>query len=122
MAAVEPYAAPEDVAAWTGQDAPAAATRLILRATELIDSVITAAYDTDDDTGLPTDADLLQDLNDAVCAQVEAWAETGEANDIDGLAGAQISVGNYSGPRAPRLAPRARAALIRHGLLGQPAA
>jgi hypothetical protein len=91
------------------------AERLLVRASELVDDHVRASYAVDDDD-LPTDADVAGALRDAACAQYEAWLEVGEANAIDGLAGAQIAVEGYSGPRAPVLAPRARQFLRRYGL------
>ncbi len=92
------------------------ATRLLTRASELVDDAIRAPYAVDD-AGLPTDATVTSALRLAVCAQYEQWIEVGEENAIDGLAGTQIAVAGYSGGRAPRLAPRAVAALRTANLL-----
>lgn len=113
------YATTAEVLAWLpSTETPATdLARLILRASALVDANVRAMYDTDTN-GAPTDADVAAALRDAVCAQIEAWQEVGEVNSIDGLAGSQIAVDGYSGPRAPDLAPRARNALKVAGLLG----
>lgn len=110
------YATSEQLATWLGGAAPADADRLLLRASELIDAQVVAAFDTDDN-GIPTDAEIAAVLSDAACAQVEMWLEVGEANDVDGLAGSAVNVGGYSGRRAPRVSPRALDLLREGGLL-----
>lgn len=90
-------------------------TRLLARASRKVDHWARAGYATDDE-GVATDAIVRQALSDATCAQVEQWIEVGEENDVDGLAGTQISVTGYSGTRAPALAPRAYEALAEIGL------
>jgi hypothetical protein len=123
---VKAYAEDTDYLAFTGlTDAPNDIDRLLMRASELIDNTVTEPFDIDATDGLPTGTLVIQGQNvtvasilcDATCAQVEAWAEVGEANDIDGLAGVDISVGSYSGPRAPKLAPRAFRILQNAGLV-----
>lgn len=101
------YATSAEYLTWTGlSSAPADIDRLLLRASELLDVTVLVSYGIDTN-GLPTDTDIAAAMRDACCSQVEFWQEVGESNSIDGLAGAQISVGGYSGPRAPDLAPRA---------------
>ena len=112
------YATPAEVSDWLGDvTVPADLTRLIKRASELIDAKVRATYPVDT-TGAPTDTVVDDALRDAVCAQIEQWCEVDESNSIDGLAGGQISVDGYSGKRAPDLAPRAYHILKVHGLLG----
>lgn len=82
------------------------ANRLLARASRMVDRAVRAQYPTND-AGAPAIAELAVALREATCAQYEQWLEVDEANDIDGLAGSQIAVSGYSGPRAPRLAPRA---------------
>jgi len=97
---------------------PDDAARLLARAAEKIDAhTLLAVYDVDDQE-LPTDTAVAAAFREACCAQVEQWAEVGEENDIDGLAGTDLSVDGYSGPRAPGLAPRARTILVNAGLAG----
>jgi hypothetical protein len=120
------YATAEELAAYTGQPAPADATRLLARASEDIeDALLTAIYDTDD-AGAPTDPDIIAALSEATCAQVEYQQATGD--DGTGAAGRwdSVSIGpvSLSGRKdAPRgagdvdLAPRADRALRRAGLL-----
>ncbi|PJN40509.1 hypothetical protein CG747_12620 [Streptomyces sp. CB02959] len=120
------YATPEQLAAWTGQPAPADADRLLARASEDVDdALLTAVYRTDA-TGMPTDREVEDALADAVCAQVEYHVATGD--DGTGAAGRWDSVsigpvslsGRQAGPAAAGdvdLAPRAHRALTRAGLL-----
>lgn len=115
------YATASDYIAYAGGVAPSDVARLLDRASDLIDSVVTLAYDTDPVTILPTDATLAAALKVAACAQVEFWIEVGEGNDIDGLAGTQVVAGGaagYAGKRAPRLAPRALDQLRLYCLVG----
>jgi hypothetical protein len=115
---VNAYATSAQLLTYTGlTTAPADAGRLLLRASELIDSIVRAAY-TVDINGIPTDADKAEALAKATCFVVEQWLEVGEANDIDGLAGSAASVGSYSGKRAPAEMPRALRVLREAGLMG----
>lgn len=82
------------------------AARLLARASEVLDDNIRGTFALGED-GLPSDTDTATSLADACCAQVEFWLEVGEENDIDSLAGTQITVPGYTGPRAVVLAPRA---------------
>lgn len=111
------YATTAELADWLGSSAPADAERLLLRASETLDSLVTAAFAVDPVTTLPTDADTAAALRDACCAVVEFWAEVGEPNDIDGLAGTPVSTGGYSGRRAPANSVRAIRILRQAGLL-----
>lgn len=91
------------------QAAPALdSARLLLRASELLDSdfLLPAVYEVDAD-GMPTDPDVIKGFADAVCAQVEFWGEVGEETDISGpLQGAQIgSVNLQFGAGANRTGP-----------------
>lgn len=106
------YATAEDLAGWLPaekmEEVRGNADRLLRRATELIDDHVTYPYRVDDTTKLPTDTTIAGVMRDACCAQVEFWIEVGEENDIDGLAGTQVAVAGYSGPRPPLLGPRTR--------------
>lgn len=77
-------AAPDDLAAWTGQPVPDNAvvllrecSALVLKATKL------AIYATDTATGLATDPNILNCMRDAACIQAAAWIQLG----IDPLTG-----------------------------------
>ena len=96
---------------------PSDSDRLLQEASALIDYWAFGTFEIDSGTELPTDADVAEALRDATCAQVRQWIEVGEENDIDGLAGTEVSLGSYSGPRAPELAPRAKRYLKLAGLL-----
>ncbi len=110
----DPYASATDLTDWlpaelAGQVSPGDVPRLLERASARVRARIVVAIDMDN----PVHVDALRD---ATCAVVEQWMEITEANDIDGLAGTQISVTGYSGERAPDLAPRAELALTNAGL------
>lgn len=102
------YATPAQLAEWSGRAAPADAERLLVRASELLDGIVTAPFDLDAATELPSDPKKAAALRDAACAQVRFWHEVGEEHDIDGLAGSNVSLGGYSGARPPIVAPQAR--------------
>jgi hypothetical protein len=120
------YATAEELAAYTGQPAPADAARLLARASEDVeDALLTAIYDTDD-AGAPTDPAIIAALSEATCAQIEYQQATGD--DGTGAAGRWDSVsigpvslsGRQDTPRGAGevdLAPRAHRALRRAGLL-----
>ncbi|MGW1489783.1 hypothetical protein [Streptomyces sp. NPDC002402] len=121
----QPYATPEQLAAWLGTPAPADAERLIARAGEDIDSaLLTAIYPVDED-GDPTDPTIAAALASATCAQVEYWLAAGD--DGTGAAGKwdSVSIGpvslsgraaSTSGASGVELAPRAARALRRAGV------
>ncbi|MFJ2292098.1 hypothetical protein ACIOG7_10355 [Streptomyces sp. NPDC087894] len=102
------YATTTDLANYLGAAPPVYAPRLLLRASELLDSdfLVAAVYDADDD-GMPTHPLVLAGFRDAVCAQTEFWGEVGEETDISGpLQGAQIgSVNLQFGAGANRASP-----------------
>ncbi|MEU2759388.1 hypothetical protein [Streptomyces sp. NPDC007094] len=120
------YATPEQLAAWTGEPAPADAERLLARASSDVDVALLCAIYTTNAAGMPTDPHIVQALADAVCAQVEYQTATGD--DGTGAAGrwGSVSIGPVSlgdrrdTSRAPGdvdLAPRAHRALMLAGLL-----
>ncbi|MFI5993162.1 hypothetical protein ACIBAC_15170 [Streptomyces sp. NPDC051362] len=120
------YATSADYTEWSGQAAPTGVERMLARASEDIDDALkTARYCTDSD-GMPTEADVIDAVRDAVCAQVEFQQETGDTGT--GAAGRydSVSLGPVSlsgrkdsaaGPQGLDLAPRADRALRRAGLL-----
>lgn len=123
------YATEAQLTAFLGVAAPAGATRLLLRASEVIDQALrTAFYDTDATTGDPTDADVIQVFADATCAQVEFWLASDEEDDILGpvqgvtLGNMSIQQGTGRDRVSPTyLAPRAHRILVNAGLRdGQP--
>lgn len=117
-----PYATSVELDAWLpdGIVVPDA-TRLLTRASELLDAVVRRPF-TLDDNDLPTDPKVKQALSDAACAQVECWLEVGEDHDIGGLAGRQVSIGHLSVNALPNeLSPRAERALRAAGLLSSSA-
>jgi hypothetical protein len=104
------------VSAWTDDEV----TRWLERASDVVDELTCRASFDCDEFGNATDPDLAAALSTATCAVVEQWLEVGEENDVDGLAGTQVSVTGFSGMRAPAVGPRALRPLRRAGLLGQP--
>lgn len=113
-----PYATTEQLAEFLNPDAelPDDADRLLSHASDRVDDYVLAAFTLDTITGLPRDADVAEALATAACAQVEFWLEVGEEHDVDGVRGA-ISVPGASFSSPPTLAPRARSALMRAGLM-----
>lgn len=92
-------------------------TRLLERASELIDYITLDQVDVDDD-------EHVEAVKNAAVAQVGYWLEGGEQVDISGpiqgytIGSLQIQYGAGSNRAAPgRLAPRARSFLFRAGLL-----
>lgn len=81
------YATTTQLATWLGTDVPANNKSLLRSASLLIADEIKAAYYTTDDTGLPTDAALLQALADATCSQCEVWIGLGIDPQLMGLDG-----------------------------------
>lgn len=119
------YASTSELTAWLPAGVVVAdATRLLARATEVVDGHVTAAFAVSTSTDLPTDSRVAAALRDATCAQVEFWLEVGEDHDVAGMAGRQVSIGHLSmAALPPELAPRARRILAGAGLLstaGQP--
>jgi hypothetical protein len=115
------YATAEDLEAWTGNDAPDNAERLLQRATELIAHNVLTPTPTDA-AGLPEDEILAEAVMQATCAQVEQWLAVGEDNAIAGYSrGTSMSVGGVAiGGQPATLAPRA-AAILRAAGLTRPA-
>ena len=90
--------------------------RMLLRASELVDSVTLKKIDKDNPSHMTTAVK-------ATCAQVEYWIEVGESQDIEGTP-ASISAGNMDinfqgGTAGGELAPRARRILLKAGLLSR---
>lgn len=111
-----PYATSTQLNAWLADPFQGDPTRILARASEVIDAHIRAPYDIDDE-GIPTDPDTAAALADATCAQVEFWVEVGEDHDVTGLANRPISVGSLNvSALPPELAPRAARILANAGL------
>ena len=109
------HATTAQLATWLGVDEGelvADASRLLDRATEVVDDAVVSPYD-------DTDSDTLDALADATCAQVEFWLEVGEEHDISGQRG-EIETEGLRIARLPgTLAPRARRALSKGNLLSR---
>ena len=124
------YATPADLAEYLGLlDPPDDAQRLLLRASEEVDSTLMASvYAVDDTDHYPVVQEQRDACRDAVCAIVEWWAETGDETGASG-AWTSASAGAVSLSRtgsassgstqvkAMQLPPRALGYLQRSGLL-----
>ena len=115
--AVIPYASVDDLRTYLGAEVPPDAERLLLRAQDLIDSVLVSAFYATDSSGNPTDAGVIAGFNKAVCAQVEWWLANG-ADEFEQLSQfRQFSIEGISvtrdksSQRFYRLSPRAWDAL-----------
>jgi uncharacterized protein YciI len=119
------YASAADYAAYTGQPAPPGIDAVLARASERIDELlVTAVYDVDETTDLPTDAKEAEAIARAACAQA-AWSLA--VGDPYGVASAfkSVSIGSVKLDRAggaeeagpARHAPDAAAILRTAGLL-----
>lgn len=80
------YATAAQYQAYSGQTPPPDIDRLLARASELLDSDVlkTAWYDTDD-SGLPTNSQVIEAFANATSAQIEFWLKgPGEGVDVAG--------------------------------------
>lgn len=125
IATRQAYATPEQLAAWTGQPAPADAERLLARASEDIDSALLAAVYPVDDVGNPLDAEIQIALREATCAQVEYQLAAGDdgteaVGQWDAVSVGPVSLAGRSTRTSTtggvELAPRADRILRRAGL------
>lgn len=95
------YADAADFTTWTGVTAPAGITRILRAAGRRVDQMLlTAVYDVDSTTGLPTDADVLAVLRDATCEQAAYQVAIGDPYGV-GTAGlfSSFSIGGLSATR-----------------------
>ena len=68
------YATSAELTTWLGVAVPANAADLLRSASLLVRrATLTAIYDVDAATSLPTDADLVTALREATCSQVATW-------------------------------------------------
>ncbi|HEY1176987.1 MAG TPA: hypothetical protein VGF17_12585 [Phytomonospora sp.] len=91
------YATPEQLAAYTGQPAPADAEQLLARASRFLDAhaLNTCVYDTGDD-GMPTAPEVRDALREAVCVQVQWWDAVGDSTGAMGAGWGSVSLGPVS--------------------------
>ena len=92
------YANPAELAAYTGQAAPADADVLLARASRMLEAEVLryCRYDVDAATGMPTHELVLAALRDAVCAQVQWWGELGDSTGAIGAGWGSVSIGSVS--------------------------
>lgn len=89
------YATTDDYETYTGQTATADTGRLLLRASQFLDSqVLRACWYQVDDAGLPTDALVAAAFRDAVCAQVQWWGELGDSTGAAGAGWGSVEIGS----------------------------
>jgi hypothetical protein len=113
---VAAYATAAQLATYTGdpQNEPTDDRQLTMASTHIDTALIGAFYATDTN-GNPTDAIMIQGLQDATCAQVEYWRATGDelglAEDFEDLSIGSVTLrrGRQTTPktRGPILAPKA---------------
>ena len=94
------YATSDQLATWLGIAAPTNAATLLRSASILVHrATMTAVYDIDVATSLPTDAALVEALRDATCSQVSTWIALA-IDPAKGAAGAKVvtskSIGSAS--------------------------
>lgn len=104
------------------EDLPSDASRLLERASDLIDRITRGRYDAD-----TAGAYVVAQVVKATCAQVEFWISAGEGSDIEGgvtsYRAGSVSVTRAEGSAGSdsslgsRVAPRSRDALFMAGLL-----
>lgn len=117
---MDAFATADDLTAWLPADVLAElgdTTRILMRATEVIQEAAATGYYIDPD-GNPVDDRDKQALRDACCAQVEQWCEVGEENDIAGYPRTTtMGTGGLTVSALPAtVAPRARRILRQAGL------
>lgn len=119
------YATVQDLTEFLDPDpVPAAAGRLLERATELVDEMLTGAWYDTDGAGNPTDPDVMDALKRAVCAQVQYTValadETGANANVSQMRVGTVHIYralSLTGPGTPRHAPQAVTILRNAGLL-----
>lgn len=101
------YATPDDLAVYTGQDAPADAAVLLAKAGRFLDSAVFRLcwYTADPDTGLPTDPTVAEALRDATCAQVAWWTALNDSTGALGAGYSSVSIGSVSLSRTGKAGP-----------------
>ncbi len=119
MATIYVYATTDDLATWTGSAPPANGEQLLRSASLLVRrNTVAAVYDVDED-GAPTDADVIDALSQATCAQAAAMAAAG-IDPLAGVAGASAAVQATSiGSASVQYAVAADASARRQALLEQ---
>lgn len=120
------YATVEEFTDYLDPDpAPTTAARLLRDSSEIIDSLLIGAMYATDDSGMPTEADVIDALKRATCAQARYTLELGDETGAKGQY-ASWSTGGVSVTRAyavagsnqlQRVAPQAVLILRSEGLL-----
>jgi hypothetical protein len=110
-------AVPADLAEWTLAPAPLNATQLLRWATSLVlEATKTAYYDVDVTTGLATDAQIKQALNDMTCVQAAAAAALG-FDPITGILTPSTASSKKIGTAQVVYADAAPAAAVREAII-----
>ena len=99
------YATTVQLADWLEAAPPDGARRKLASASRLVDrALLTAVYDVDEND-LPTDARIAAALRDAVCAQVEYWADGGITPSGADAVYTEVAIGSARLRRAPTASP-----------------
>ncbi|MFF8656823.1 hypothetical protein [Streptomyces huasconensis] len=106
------YATPAEYETFTGQPAPANASRLLARASRLVSRETKAAIYDADPAGYPTDPDVREAFRNATCAQVAEWAKrdaagAGDSDDVVSGPWTSVSAGGLSFSRKSAPTPTA---------------
>lgn len=91
------YATAEQYEAYTGTTAPVDIDARLTRASRFLDAQLfrLCIYTADATTGLPTSTLVAEAFANAVCAQVQWWAETGDELGTAGMWGS-VKIGSVS--------------------------
>lgn len=123
------YATTADLTTYLGGEAlPSNAAVLLDRASIEVDALLIGAWYAVDVNDLPTSAKVITALQQATCAQVHYWAETGNTSGVDTAGGwRDVTIGNVRLSRvaggsgqegaAPAFSPAAEKILRLAGLL-----
>jgi hypothetical protein len=90
------YATAAAYTTYTGQAPVANIDVQLADATRLLEAEVFrfCYFSADSVTGMPTDAAVLAAFSDAVCAQVQWWAEVGDSIGAIGVGWAEIKIGS----------------------------
>ena len=102
------YATAADYTAFTGQDpAPSNVDALLAQASRFLDANVFRLcwFAAADDTGMPTDASVIQAFTDATCAQAQWWDALGDSIGTVGVGWSSVSIGSVTLSRGTKATP-----------------
>jgi hypothetical protein len=91
------YATPAQYEAYTGQTpVPSDISRLLADASRMLEARVFRLcwYDTDPDTGLPSNPLVTAAFSDAVCAQAQWWDEVGDSTGAASAGWGTVRIGS----------------------------